>query len=932
MKSVIRILVLLLLIQLLQIQFSYSYANTVEVIYFYPNDKVPQTGIDATLDTKLKNAQSLYLSVMELYGYGRKTFDIDTDSDGDVVVNHFQGDFNDTYYHDDTFSKVITELSHSYNSSQNVYYVAIDVNVDVFEVDIGDTQVRACGVALSKWGATPAQGSCFNYIVIAHELGHTFGLEHDVFSTGNIDPMINSPCAAAWLDVHPCFNGGNTDSGSTHIEVLSPKISPEGEIRYSFDVSDPDGLYLTHIFIYELDSIVACNQLQDNSGIIRFDTSYIPNSDPTARITIMDRKGNYSGYLFNLITTQQVDSDEITFPDSNLERIIREQLNLSESEKINNRQIARLTSLTLTDSNRPISSLSGIEKAINLDTLIINNQSTLTDFTPVSFLSDLSNLEISNSSFTNLTILSNLTNLQSLTLSGNEIQDITELAALTNLNTLDLSDNEITDFSPLFSLTNLKTLWLTGNTISDRSQLLTLKEQNPELELFIDIDTAIPNNDPMFLEDTNAVRWVLENSPIGTRIGSSISASDIDLDTLTYSITGFSDIGVFRINSRTGQLTTNAILDYDEKNKYTINISVSDGRNGSASITVTVNVAPAGGQVIIPELIPIHVSFSELMIPSRGGVHSLPQWLELYNGSKTEIANLRGWQLAIEARDQNGKHRHAIIPLKELIIPPGQTGLIVTWSARQKSDQINEKQIYSLFAHHFDEFEQNQYRNMLIGLAGFSLKLTNREGLLVDIIGNIDGDPSTEDEPIWNVPIQTTKNAQRISIIRRYAKDTLLPLDGTQENSWRSTADISLTVSTYWGTSKDIGNPGYRGEGTLPVTLSHFHAIKTQDGSVITWITESEIDNAGFYLLRSETKDGIYKNITPKLIQGAGTSSQRKRYSWIDTTIHEKTRYYYRIVDVSYAGLQRQLATVGMRGLLSPDEKKLTIWADLKHR
>ena len=45
----------------------------------------------------------------------------------------------------------------------------------------------------------------------------------------------------------------------------------------------------------------------------------------------------------------------------------------------------------------------------------------------------------------------------------------------------------------------------------------------------------------------------------------------------------------------------------------------------------------------------------------------------------------------------------------------------------------------------------------------------------------------------------------------------------------------------------------------LPVTLSHFRAERTEEGVVLKWTTESEVDNAGFYIYRSETKDGDFK-------------------------------------------------------------------------
>ena len=116
----------------------------------------------------------------------------------------------------------------------------------------------------------------------------------------------------------------------------------------------------------------------------------------------------------------------------------------------------------------------------------------------------------------------------------------------------------------------------------------------------------------------------------------------------------------------------------------------------------------------------------------------------------------------------------------------------------------------------------------------------------------------------------------------------------------------------------------------LPVTLSHFSAEHTDAGIILKWTTESEVDNAGFYIYRSPTKDGEFKVVNTELIQGAGTTGERNEYTWTDTTAKPNTVYYYRIEDVSYAGVREQLATVRLKGLVSAKGKRTTSWADLK--
>ena len=116
----------------------------------------------------------------------------------------------------------------------------------------------------------------------------------------------------------------------------------------------------------------------------------------------------------------------------------------------------------------------------------------------------------------------------------------------------------------------------------------------------------------------------------------------------------------------------------------------------------------------------------------------------------------------------------------------------------------------------------------------------------------------------------------------------------------------------------------------LPVNLSHFRAELIDAGVMLKWITESEVDNAGFYIYRSETKDSEFKVVNPTLIQGAGTTSERNEYTWTDTTAKPNVAYYYQIEDISHAGVRKQLATVRMRGLVSATGKLTTKWADLK--
>ena len=103
---------------------------------------------------------------------------------------------------------------------------------------------------------------------------------------------------------------------------------------------------------------------------------------------------------------------------------------------------------------------------------------------------------------------------------------------------------------------------------------------------------------------------------------------------------------------------------------------------------------------------------------------------------------------------------------------------------------------------------------------------------------------------------------------------------------------------------------------------------------IIKWTTESELNNAGFNILRSESKRGEFKVINTRMIQGAGTTSERQDYSYTDTTAKPNAVYYYQIEDISFDGKRRKLVSATrLQGLVNAAHKATISWGELKsHR
>ena len=105
----------------------------------------------------------------------------------------------------------------------------------------------------------------------------------------------------------------------------------------------------------------------------------------------------------------------------------------------------------------------------------------------------------------------------------------------------------------------------------------------------VTITVSDVNDAPVFTAGGSTTRKVAENTRAGANIGSAVTATDPDNDTLTYTLGG-TDTASFDIDRASGQLKTRAALDYETKTSYTVTVTVYDG-SLTDSISVTINVS-----------------------------------------------------------------------------------------------------------------------------------------------------------------------------------------------------------------------------------------------------------------------------------------------------------------------------------------------------
>ena len=386
--------------------------------------------------------------------------------------------------------------------------------------------------------------------------------------------------------------------------------------------------------------------------------------------------------------------------------------------------------------------------------------------------------------------------------------------------------------------------------------------------------------------------------------------------------------------------------------------------------------------VSMPKVGQIYIS--ELMVAGGG---TLPQWIEISNGSRSEQVNLSGWTLTVNNAaadaDVSVSSITLTIPEGTKIDPSGQhdtpsTILVVTEQGRNNLSGADAAgQVLNLWDSNQTELILGgitKRRYALLSDMAFQITLAPPVPIVVpatkaaapttaaeiaakraadaakkvadakeataraaatDTVGNL----GTDGAAAWALPMDDS--GARSSILRKHVQVSVGPAepeDGMMMDSWGLASETSfaqvthIRASSYYGAANDVGTPGFRAGGALPVELSHFRPARQETGAVvITWSTQSELNNAGFFIKRSQQRDGEFKVINATMVPGAGTSSEKQFYTYTDATAQPNVVYYYQIEDVSLDG-NRQTLTRGIRlkGHVGAAGKATTTWGDLK--
>ncbi len=288
--------------------------------------------------------------------------------------------------------------------------------------------------------------------------------------------------------------------------------------------------------------------------------------------------------------------------------------------------------------------------------------------------------------------------------------------------------------------------------------------------------------------------------------------------------------------------------------------------------------AQESGEVIITEI---------MYDPQSSETTTQTQYIEIANTTPNAI-NLNGW--TIDDEDSDGPNT-----LPDVTLPP--YGIAVICGGTQADFEGAWGSGYLIISLKDDGQTMFNMSNSPSSTSEI-IQLRDNNGNLVDEVNYDDASP-------W------PSNNDQSSIYLNIPKDQMNATSNNDGANWALSVDgvdgARTSVASGVWSGGDVGSPGnILGDNALPVSLSLFRAMGGNGQVTLEWVTESEVNNVGFEIWRSESPNGQYTLLSsyrnnPDL-QGQFNSNTRTRYQYVDHLVRNEVTYYYKLIDVSGNG------------------------------
>lgn len=312
-------IVVLLIVLLVSLSANAQQAFTVRGAYIKPIDApAPNDAVISKFKSILSDIQTLYRKEMERNGYGSKTFRLETDHTGQPTVQIVNGSHSMTTYQGNTADVVEQELLQKFQYKNHIYVVII-----------GGLDTVASGTSNGNGGigdgwqcggcrgiATIAESSGnFEFSTVAHELGHAFGLWHNLKGKNGENYLMwrgyrLEDYEARWLDKSPYFNGGHRNfNGLPQVvrirNAVSVKMDGTDYVQFKIDIKGNTELYQAKIFRNSDSCVIAWDELtgQRDTADFRVLRSELHN-DHEGFVAFMDIDGTQNTHQLSLVLPQ----------------------------------------------------------------------------------------------------------------------------------------------------------------------------------------------------------------------------------------------------------------------------------------------------------------------------------------------------------------------------------------------------------------------------------------------------------------------------------------------------------------------------------------------------------------------------------------------------------------------------------------------------
>ena len=301
----------------------------VRLVYFRPNDRPYRAEVVDSLKAAILRVQAFFGEEMQRHGHGNLTFRFEADDQGQPLVHRVDGENADAHYLEQAGAQweIWRAIGHS------------PIDIMVLDLSTGTVPYLAGGAA---GVASPSRGEdgliettvllpgAFSWRVVAHELGHAFGLQHDfrdseyIMSYGGGNRARLSACAAGVLAVCPDLNPDiplPLGTSPSTIDLVSPVRYQAGSdsIPVRLRIGRSSGLHqgilfattqLPHFAVGHAE-VKACRSFSgESAAVVEFDyDGLIPSNDLTnlsspivhrMSFQAVDELGRASGHEFVL--------------------------------------------------------------------------------------------------------------------------------------------------------------------------------------------------------------------------------------------------------------------------------------------------------------------------------------------------------------------------------------------------------------------------------------------------------------------------------------------------------------------------------------------------------------------------------------------------------------------------------------------------------